>query len=756
MINIQDSRVFEYSDGTGFVTVYPDMDKAKNLWYIVPEPAYATNESGEPMFNLTEYTSESGEQKGTCSFIVDLRIPKRALDLAKEHLPGAEFGQLQWLSSTAYFKYNIEGEPYIAAASPSMVASNRAAFVVELPNQAAIETFRNAFGPGRATSGFTLEYDVTTLASFPAVDVEVSYSSQIAYEYSKKVDINRNVWGKETSRKETIKKEFKNSDAGDVKIKWSIPDPSEELQQRVDLWAWTTLEGLVDKAVADAVAQIGEGNADKFELSATFDFGRSYSENEVIEWVIAPTLDLPSFSAADWDKHFKKEDHQRFDVAFTLLDALGDAEYPQRAVDSVKVEVKYPTLTAGNSHTFEKGDTDTTWEVNADGYLVDGKFDPNYEFRYIVVFKERGRTYTSPWIGSTSSEQLINTGELGVQRAVFEAVNVDFKNTTDYILVNVAWDTAESADSLNQEKIITGEKRKVHFFSNTYTRSTNSLTYQLLFVQKDGNRIAVAPRHLLGPENRRRVFINNPFQPAQFNVQVLNPAGQGVPKIDYVSLTATYDDFTNGVTGLSHQWSYPEGEPSKVPFFPVKPSFQVDVIENPNGSYVEYNGFLVLNDGNVQEVRNLRNQTKQMLLMPGKEYFGVLFKGNRIDWEAVDEVTVNTFRMAPSQPLTLSYLGPQASTKLLASEDKIDPGDFRFMKGLEDADGKPFQTPDQIYSFQRDANKVATYYYTAKYHMKDGTLTYAKGEDVHEGIVTLPPKGTSATPVVHRGVLIAR
>jgi hypothetical protein len=707
------------------------------------------------MFNLTEYTSESGELKGTCSFIVDLRISERALRLAEEHLPGAEFGQLRWLSSSAYFKYSVEGEPFIAMVSPSMAASNRAAFVVELPNQAAIQTFRNAFGPGGATSGFTVEYDVTTLASLPAVGVEVSYSSQIAYDYSKKVDIDRNVWGKETSRKTTIKKEFQNSDAGDVDIEWFIPDPSEELQQRVNLWAWTTLEDLVDKAVADAVAQIGEGDADQFDLSATFDFKRSYSENEVIEWVIAPIVDLPSFSAEDWDKHFKKVDHQRFDVVFTLLDPLGDAEDPESAVDSVKVEVKYPTLTGGNSHTFRKGDNDTTWEVNADGHLVDKKYDPNYEFRYIVAFRERSKTYTSPWIGSTSSEQLINTGELGVQKAVFEAVNVDFEHTTDHILVNVVWDTAESADRLNQEKMITAEKPIVRFHSNTYTRSTNALTYQLLFVQKDGNRIAVAPRLLLGPENRQRVFIDNPFQPAQFNLQVLNPTGDGKPKIDYIALTATYDDFVNGVTGLSHQWNYPEGKPADSPFFPITPPFTVDVIENPNGSYVEYNGFLVLNDGTSQPVRNLRNQTKQMLLLPGKEDFGVLFKANKIDWTKVDEVTVNTFRMATGQPLTLSYLGPEPSIKLLASEDKIDPGDFRFMKGLENADGKPFQTPDQIYSFQRDANKVATYYYTAKYHMKDNTYTYAKGEDVSEGIVTLPAVGTSPTPVVHRGVLIA-
>ena len=518
MLNIQDvvQLVYGAPPNTSVVTVYGDSDNS-NLKYIVPTPVFAETADGVPEFSLLEFKTDLGIT-GTCSFIVELVIPPIALEVVLAKYPNAEIGQFDWLAAQSYFIYKVYGREYALNAVPARYDRLRAAFVIDLPDQVWVDTFKAAFGPGLSSSPFRLEYNTSAWTNLPAVTVLVKYNSQIAFDYQKTTQIDKNVWGNEISRRSTIKELLQNSDCGTVDIQWhSVPPPG--LEQQVNDWAWVTLETLVQKAVDDAIRFVGEKNADQINMSATSSFERRFTQNQIIEFAAVPKAMLPAFDEATWTKVYKQGDLRKLSCTFTLMDDIAKA-----AIRSVQVTVGYPGAIE-NTHIFDAKNL-SPWKYSTDGTRP---FNPEFTYKYKVTYAG-GEEFESLPIPSTQSSIVLNLAELGIQRATFIASNLDFDNSIDFVVVDFFYNMPNGQNKHEQFQL---QKNLQPYLisSRTFLPSTNEYTYQLTYVMKDGKTLVASPTKNFPPQNNNDVVIITPFEMAQFNLGCDQPiagnAGRG-------------------------------------------------------------------------------------------------------------------------------------------------------------------------------------------------------------------------------------
>lgn len=724
MINIQNTQTIFYDHDKSQVTVYGDFDDP-GKWYIVPA-IYFARETGTglqlPEFSLLEFDTNQGVT-GTCSFTAELVVTPEALQAVKAALgQGITIGQFDWVSAQAFFTFQVGGEDYTVNAVPSRYANNRAAFVIHLPDQTWVNTFKTAFGPGQgSTTPFKVSYDLLALSKLPAVNVKVTYDSKIAFDYEKTVNVDKNIWGKETSRRETVKEQLRNSDAGDTQIDWNVSKPSEELQQRVYDWSWVTLEGLVLKAVDDAIRFVGEKNADQISMSATQSFVRTYSENQVIEWSILPFAQLPSFTEDEWTKLYKKGDTRSLAVSFTIRDSLATAK-----IKSVQVNVKYPTKPTGNSFLFTPT-TPASWTFTADGTAP---FSSAYEYQYIVTYEEAGKTYTSPWIPSSDTMVVLPLAALGIQTAVFIGSNIDFA-LVDFVLVDFFFNQPTGVNKHEQVKMV-DNTTALSIPSRTYLPSTNEYTYQLTYVMKDKSVIQVGPRKVFPPQNSNLITIFSPFQDTTFTLGVINPAVGVTPRIKQVLVTAVYTDYQNN-NSQKKQWNF--AVPATDEFYLAEP-WNLSIVQNPAGASIEYNGVLVMSDGKQRPVSKIRDQVGFMNLSYQETPFSAEFDPFQIDWEKVAKVQVDLFTLEGSPT-------SEAEIKGLA-EKRTNIGSLQFMKPEAGA------TPKQYYTFLYPFAGSPVYYYQATYYHKTGPDTYVDETETQNKTIVLPKDPAAKTPKILR------
>ena|GEM_PF-7077787 len=710
MLNIQDTVQIPYGAPLKLLTVYGDSDNA-NLKYILPTPVFAEKD-GVPEFSLQEFQTDQGTS-GTCSFITELVIPEDALLAFRKQFPDREIGQFDWLSAQSYFVYKVGGEEYTLNAVPARYDRLRAAFVVDLPDQVWVDTFKTAFHGGAAASPFRLEYNTSAWTNLPAVDVVVKYDSKIAFDYQKSTQIDKNVWGRETSRRETIKETLQNSDCGMVDIKWhSAPPPG--LEQQVLDWAWVTLETLVQQAVDDAIRFLGEKNADQINMSATSSFERRFTQNQIIEFAAVPQALLPAFDDTTWKRVYSKGDVRRLSCTFTIMDDLAAVK-----INSVEITVEYPNAT-GNTHTFDRKNT-AAWKYSTDGTRP---YDPNFAYKYKVIY-EGGKEYSSPSITASQSSIVLNLAELGIQTATFVSSNLDFEKSIDFVIVDFFYNMP---DGKNKHEVFELRANLAEFkiSSRTYLPGTNEYTYQLTYVMKDGATLVAAPRKAFPPQNSDRVVIHSPFEDYQFYLSIINPSEPSkVQRITQVQITANYNDPVNNFGPVRHVWSYapPVGEE-----FSQAPQWDLQVPRNPGG-YVEYQGNIIA--GKIRRIQNIRSSDGFINLSYNQMPFTASFDPFQIDWGKVNKVQVDLFRKFGGD----------------GSDDKTDILSLQFMKPPQ---GK--SSEKQYYTFMADIINDVTeveYFWTATYYHAEGPDTYVKESGSELKSIVLPKDGAALTLTVH-------
>ncbi len=745
MINIQDARVFTYDDGRKTVTVYRDFDEA-NKWYVVPTPRFArvtTDGKTVPAFSLTEYATNLGA-RGTVAMTVELDIAPDARAAAEKNLPaGSIFGQLDWVQAQAFLRFNLLGRETVLNTVPSLYGSNQATFVVELKSEAEVNTFKDAFKPGSgvAPTQFNIQYQVQTLSKLPGVLVTVNYDSTIAVDYQKRIDISRNVWGQETSRRASIQENLRSSDAGKVTISWSIPDPSEEFQQRVQNWAWVTLEGLVSKAMDDAMRNVGERNFDQFSLTSTASFSRTYSENQVIQWAITPSVFLSNFTEEVWKVVYRKVDNRRLVVNFTILDSLAAAK-----IQSVALKINYPTAATGNTFTFRPNNA-SSWTADFDGAKVGGEFDPNYTYEYTVTFDDGTPPFHEPPIASNNTQISLPVADLGIQSASFIGSNIDFTNSNgvDFVLIDFFFHTPGDIPNTVEQKKMTDNATTITIPSRTHLRSANEYSYQLTYVMKNKSRFLVAPQAVFRPQNRELNTISSPFVGKQANVYVSNPEGVD-PTIVAVDVVGQYSDPLNTASGLENGWNF---EPLANKTFSAGTRWSFVAIANPNGSFISYSGTLFYDDGSTLDVdRIVISGTPSFTIQADLRPFTVEIDPRLIAWESgVESVDVQMF-ISSSE-----LLGKNTGT-FGAAGDETSISVFTFLPPQQDGTGKLLPVAKQYYMFKHKIDAPASYFWSARYFHKSGEKTVAATSDSANRL-TLPPDGKSGERIVNRVILPA-
>ncbi|HEX8254018.1 MAG TPA: hypothetical protein VF846_12800 [Thermoanaerobaculia bacterium] len=735
MINILNVRVFFYDQDRKSVTVYGDFDDP-NMYYIVPQPQFALREQQGmlvPQFSLTEYKTTGGTE-GTCAFTVELAIPADAKQAAERNLPpGAQFGQFRWLQAEAFLRFSMGGREVVLNSAPSLYGNNEATFVVQLNDQQEVNTFRDAFKPGSGIgpTQFHIQYQVLVLSKLPAVNVRVTYDSVIAVDYQKQIEVSKNVWGQETSRRASIQENLRKSDAGDVTISWSMPDPDAETQQRVYDWAWVTLENLVSTAMDDAMRTVGERNFDQFSLTSTASFARTYNENQVIEWAITPGDFLPNFTPEIWALVYRVVENRRLVVNFTILDSLEAA-----GIQSVSLTMHYPTAETGNTYLF-KPTGPSSWTADYDGT---NPFDPAYWYEYTVTFNDGTDPFHEARIDSTATQVVLPVADLGIQTAAFIGSNIDFGKTVDFVLIDFFFARPDGENTVEQVRMI-DNINAIEIVSRTHLRSANNYSYQLTYVMKNGARYVVAPRSVFQPQNRQRVTIVSPFVERQANVYISNPTAAD-PKIFAVDMVGRYADPLNDFSGLENGWNF-EPDLGKI-FTSADDKWKFAAVDNVTGSFIEYNGTIFYEDGSTIDITDLViSRTPSLILNATLLPFTVEIDPRNVAWdEGVASVDVHMFRSAKEV-----FEGQQANEALAGDQTAISV--LTFLPPPKDGTGQFMAGAKQYYTFSRPIEEAVSYFWSAIYFHTDGATRSVEQETASVDRITLPDDGTSPDRVVN-------
>lgn len=739
MIDITQARVIYYDDDHRNVTVYRDFTDA-NLWYIVPTPRLARDAvtgASIPAFSLTEYETNEGA-RGTCAFTVELAIPEDDLDAARNSLPpGTQFGQFQWVSSESFLRFQLEGEEVVMSAVPSLAGSNEASFVAELRSQQEVNTFKKAFEPGSgvAPNQFLIDYQVLTLSKLVGMLATVTYDSTIAVDYQKNVTIDKDVWGQETSRRASIQETLRKSDSGKVVITPGTESPSDELLQRTNDWAFVTLEGLVSRAVDDALRSVGERNYDSFSLESVASFERTYQENEVIEWAITPQAFLTNFTAEEWALVYRKVDNRRLVVNFTILDELAAA-----GITSVLLTVFYPTASTDNTHAFRPGES-LSWTFSADGTEP---FDPAYQYRYTVFYTEPGKNYESDLLPGTASKVDITIADLGIQTATFIGSNIDFDQDVDFVLIDFFFHTPGDLPNTVEQVRMIDNTSPIAIPSRTFLRSSNQYSYQLTYVMKSKTRIVVAPQPVFAPQNRALNTITSPFVRRQANIYVSNPA-TAATKIQMVEAIGEYVDPLNlSATGLENGWSITP----KADGYSPGDVWQFDAVPNATGSYVLYNGTIFYDDGDTRSLAKIAVSGRTSLILnAGKLPFSVDVDPYLVEWDkGVQAVEVSLF-------LSVAESQGRARAATAGAEDETQRDTLIFQAPDVDGDGSRLPSAHQYYTFDRTLGEPVKYYYSIAYRMTSGETKYVQQTQDDNRVLVLPAQGNTNS-VVFNAVLV--
>lgn len=730
MLNIRDAKVITYDNNQKSVTVYQDF-KDDNLCYVQPTPKFANQIVGDetiPIFSLLEYTVQSGDNHATCSFTVELAVSPEATQAVREALPNAIFGQFDWISADIFLSFTMDGEDYTFSVSPSLVGSNQAAFILDLNNSALVKFFIGNFGPGAPDiSTLNISYDVVSLAKLQAVKATVKYDATKAIAYEKTVQTSKNMWGSVTSRRVTVRQNLKASDAGETILDWGIPDPSNEFQQRVNDWAFATLEGLVDQAVNDAVLQLGPNGADSYTSEYTASFSRSYEENQVIEWVIAPTDFLVAASISNnWDAHHQKVDFRRL---VSNINVLGDMRAAN--VDSIDVTINYADV--NKTHSFD-ANNESSWTFDVEGRKnAEGNFDPEYGYTYKVNFTDGG-SFTTEKVLTKETAVSITLADLGFVNVTFDGSNIDFE-TIDSVDVNFIFTTPKGSPNINKTQRITDDEPQTTFNSDVRIPGQNfTYTYGFVYTLKDASqRYTMTPITNQGGASEGLVLIPSPFLTRPFTTVT---ASGDDPCIKNVFLTATYDDHTNNFDQTADIIYEPETDGRQH-------SFSVNVLNNPNGSFCRFNGFIELdNNTDIIYTDIYLSGTSNILRIPkDKEPFSVKFDPRLIAWTDVEVVLVNVFTIKDNAGVKLSDLHARG---LEGIQDIMDDSiSITFAAPDENTTGG---SPPQYFTFNFDPEKGPVYYFTAEYfHKGDKVNTFVaktKGND-RTRILPKDPTNTS-------------
>ena len=439
-----------YQDSSGFNWDYYGDDRNPSQFYIVPRPQFVFQD-GKPSFRITRYSTGNVASNGAgfCRFDIELSVPAAVEQAVSgqipQFFPGAKqpyaFVSLNYnQGGKAYFDFASGSDTITFAAPVSSFGSNVASFQLPMTKQQ-LDTVVGAFSADGGA--FEVEYHLSVPARLPSVTAVLSFDSSLAFQYQV-TQPSYDGWGDETSPG-SVQTLLNESAASKVEITWGTANPSASLRQAVADWANGTLANLVTTEVQKTIALQGLKSDSSFNISEVSSFTSTYSENMVIDWIIAPRAALPSFpmlglEIGSFTAAVDERQQQMTVSAFLPFSAdsadatLPDGK-PQALVDHVTVTVSYPGLDQSQAtYTFKSNESHTfiaPYDANA---------GPNWSIDYTVTYVDKGTpavTTTKP-VPVTAGAYTLQVLQAGLLSVLFDAQQAFASEGTKPVEIDIA------------------------------------------------------------------------------------------------------------------------------------------------------------------------------------------------------------------------------------------------------------------------------------------------------------------------------
>ncbi|MGK7895061.1 MAG: hypothetical protein AB4372_15930, partial [Xenococcus sp. (in: cyanobacteria)] len=307
-------------------------------------------------------------------------------------------------------------------ASASEYGSNTASFTFDL-SKTMLDTLKKVFAKKGGT--YKVVYHLSVPARLPAVTATLTFNSALAYQYQV-THAQHHTWSKDTPR--SVQKILNESQSSHVDIKWGIANPSEDLRKAVSDWANQTLQDRITAQVNEALKVLGTENYDSFNISSVSSFTDTYSENEVINWFISPSVVLPSLTDLDKNiNHFSATVDARqqvMTISAHLPFTKDSADAPNvplvdskpALVDQVVVTVTYPGLSENDgTYTFTKNGS----QVFTAPY--DATHGGSYDLTYRATFKNSTSTVSGNIPNISQAAYQLQIESVGILTIQFDA-----------------------------------------------------------------------------------------------------------------------------------------------------------------------------------------------------------------------------------------------------------------------------------------------------------------------------------------------
>lgn len=781
MFDVTTARQIEYPNPNGSpfqVTVFQDREN-KGLWYLVPVPRLRIDsDSGYPIFNLTKYKSNAGGIAGSCTFEMELFAPPDAKLAAERQIPEIKsWGQFTWVSGDVFFYFELPDEkgaakPQQIAVTPSLFLSNTARFQIELPNEAAVNTFAAAFSGDGRVSNFSVLYEMGVLTQLLGAKATIKYTAKAAIEYESKYEKKKDTWGRSYEVLTEIKQNLKQSGAGDVQVTKGAGGTN-ELVQMVRDWAWSSLEKLVADAIATAQQQ-AQNNQNP--ISVVSDINVTYSEDAIVEWSTPVSRFLPKFDAEIWSRLYREVDNRQLEVTFELVgDPTNSKGEPQ--FKEVECTVKYPTRTTGNTFKLSLAKGGKTSET----YVAPGGsfFNPEYEYKFRVSFPN-GPDYTSEWIKGNATRVEIRPNQLGIRKVTFTGSNVPFGApptkglpSTKYVVEKIFIDFFEKPPTGQTAKLQTKEMSKngeaVPFDSTYHTPITNTYVYRLRYLLKTGEVITVQPPEKFGSNNADQIFVLSPQDHlTSFDLRAFSTkpktgetaeAGDGFLEIN---INATYFDPQNALKPPQPpppNYSWDGWVPDKQPGLSTSPTWTFGAEPDPQTAYFQLNGLVLYGDGGSAELKdvNVPFSRRTLLIRDTEEIHSAKIFTDQIKWCEVEQVSVNVFQQFESEGGVLATQAEIPEKLVCSIAAQSQPSAAPATRNLipynilPPAVGATVKSLPLYYTLYRPrTSPKIVFYYNADYVLKDGTVKgTGKIKLTNKLQIHLPPVATDPPGQIH-------
>ena len=670
-----------YQDNTGFNWDYYGDDTDPSNFYIVPRPQFVMDTSGKPSFQITRYTTDGANNgSGYCRFDVELSVPAEIETAIQAQIPvkfpNAKspyfFVALNYNpGGQAYFDFESGSSPITFSAPVSNFGSNVASFLLPM-TKTQLDTLISSL----STSGgsYEIEYHLSVPSRLPAVTAVLTFDSAIAYQYQV-TQPTYNSWGDQTSPG-SVQQMLNESASSKVNITWGISNPAADLEKAVADWANDTLADLVSAEVQRAIALQGIQSDESFNINEVSSFTNTYSQNMVVNWIIAPKAALPSFPSMGLNiQDFissVNEQQQQMSVSVFLpfkSDSANHKNVPTPTVagvtspalvDHVTVTVKYPTLAQANAtYTFAKNESHTFVAA------YDESAGAEWSLEYTVTYANTSMAPVKGNIASIDSgAYTLQVEEAGILTVTFNAQQAFATEGTKPTEIDIAFSYVNSTSEgspITQSLTLNTANQIGTITSYQPLPINNTYNYQLVYVFPGSVRYS-AP--LVQGENGFSQII---------------PAANAVHSCNLIIYVPVASASSNPVFDATVQMWYAQAPnlPPGVSSQPTKESPAVFTITaNPDAvgnlfGRATFDGFLssdqplvytaaidaVPEQVNIPETL-LNNTTPSVMVTPTQRYFTLEINPTAIDWNTATfqsvqvEVNVAVAQGSASTPPT--------------------------------------------------------------------------------------------------------